>query len=212
MSTNPASAASLASSSMSAAPEMQPDSRRMSSRHSCGSSAVATTSLTASRPPGLSTRNASRKTAGLSGERLITQLEMITSTDASATGRCSISPRRNSTFSSPAFCAFSRALPPSPGSCPRRSRARSVPPPARPGSSRNRRRRPGRAPPLPASGRRSPADCRSPGPGWRPRAPTPVPPRCSRAEPSISSARAPTGPQHDERRRSTTSPSCAISA
>ena len=33
-------------------------------------------SLTANRPPGFSTRAISRKTAGLSGERLITQLEM----------------------------------------------------------------------------------------------------------------------------------------
>ena len=37
----------------------------------------------------------------LSGERLMTQLEMITSATPSATGKCSISPRRNSTFSFP---------------------------------------------------------------------------------------------------------------
>ena len=51
-----------------------------------------------SRPPGFSTRNASRSTRSLSPERLITQLEMITSTELSGSGMCSISPFRNSTF------------------------------------------------------------------------------------------------------------------
>ena len=41
------------------------------------------------------------KTCCLSGTRLITQLLMIASTVASATGRCSISPSRNSTLSNP---------------------------------------------------------------------------------------------------------------
>ena len=40
----------------------------------------------------------------------MTQLEMMTSTELSATGRCSISPSRNSTFSTAAFAAFSRAF------------------------------------------------------------------------------------------------------
>jgi hypothetical protein len=45
-----------------------------------------TTSDTANRPPGFRTRNLSRKTASLSTERLITQFEMITSTDRSGSG------------------------------------------------------------------------------------------------------------------------------
>src|SRR5438067_2219178 len=42
-------------------------------------------SLTASRPPGLRTRKISRKTAGLSGARLSTQLEMTRSRMSSDT-------------------------------------------------------------------------------------------------------------------------------
>ena len=75
-----------------------------------GITCVATTSEIAMRPPGLSTRIASRKTAPLSGDRLITQFEMMTSTDASGTGRCSISPNRNSTFVASIRRALSRAL------------------------------------------------------------------------------------------------------
>jgi len=37
-------------------------------------------------------------TFSFSGERLITQLEIIRSTDRSSTGSASISPKRNSTF------------------------------------------------------------------------------------------------------------------
>jgi hypothetical protein len=44
-----------------------------------GIGAVATTSEIASRPPGFSTRNASRNVAALSGLRLTTQLERMTS-------------------------------------------------------------------------------------------------------------------------------------
>ena len=50
-----------------------------------------------------------RSTRSLSAERLITQLEMMTSTDASGSGMCSISPLRNSTFVSPDVRWFSRA-------------------------------------------------------------------------------------------------------
>src|SRR5215831_18263322 len=64
---------------------------------------------TARRPPGFSTRNASRKTLSLSADRLITQFEMMTSTELSGSGMLSISPLRNSTFSTPAFFWFSRA-------------------------------------------------------------------------------------------------------
>src|SRR5215472_5298738 len=61
------------------------------------------------RPPGTRTRNISASTAGLSVDRLITQLEITTSTDASGSGRSSISPLRNSTFSAPALAALARA-------------------------------------------------------------------------------------------------------
>ena len=66
-------------------------------------------SVTAKRPPGRSTRAASRKTAGLSAERLITQLEITTSTESSGSGTSSIVPFRNSTFSTPASRWFRRA-------------------------------------------------------------------------------------------------------
>jgi len=59
ISTKPASRSISSVSLTVEAPEMQAESRRMSSRHSGGSPPVATTSLTARRPPGLSTRKAS---------------------------------------------------------------------------------------------------------------------------------------------------------
>src|SRR5215469_12131952 len=61
------------------------------------------------RPPGTSTRDISASTAGLSTARLMTQLEMITSTEASGSGSASISPFRNSTFVAPALTALARA-------------------------------------------------------------------------------------------------------
>ena len=61
-------------------------------------SGSAMTSETAKRPPGRRTRAASRSTASLSPERLMTQLEITTSTDASGSGTSSIVPLRNSTF------------------------------------------------------------------------------------------------------------------
>ena len=95
---NPVAASTARASSSVAAPETHPESSARSARISSGRTAVATTSAIARRPPGFSTRKASRKTAALSGERLITQFERMASTLRSATGRCSISPRRNSTF------------------------------------------------------------------------------------------------------------------
>ena len=50
-------------------------------------------SLTARRPPGFRTRAISRNTAGLSAARLITQLLMTQSTEASASGNRSMAPR-----------------------------------------------------------------------------------------------------------------------
>ena len=83
---NPAFVISARSSSTGGAPAMHPDSAAASLRRCSGSGADATMSEIASRPPARSTRNASRKTAGLSGERLITQFETITSADLSGTG------------------------------------------------------------------------------------------------------------------------------
>jgi len=55
------------------------------------------------------TLRASRKTRSLSAERLMTQFEMTTSTLLSGSGIWSISPLRNSTFSTPALRLFSFA-------------------------------------------------------------------------------------------------------
>jgi hypothetical protein len=56
------------------------------------SSRSLTMSAMASRPPGRSAAAAERKTASLSGARLITPLEITTSIDAASTGGSSISP------------------------------------------------------------------------------------------------------------------------
>ena len=77
---------SRSKSSRVSAPAMQPVHCSMSRRVASSMSSSATTSLTAKRPPGRSTRAASRKTCGLSPERLMTQLEMITSTESSGSG------------------------------------------------------------------------------------------------------------------------------
>ena len=61
-------------------------------------------SLTPMRPPGRRTRAISRKTAGLSEARLMTQLLMTTSTLASSSGSASIVPLRNSTFVGAGLC------------------------------------------------------------------------------------------------------------
>src|SRR6266852_3062464 len=106
---NPADTSLSRYSFSSSAPATQPTQSRMFCRI-CGSiSPRVTTSETASRPPGLSTRKASRSTRSLSAERLITQFEMITSTELSGSGIFSISPRKNSTFSAPALRLFSLA-------------------------------------------------------------------------------------------------------
>ena len=56
---------------------MQPTHSSMLRRTSAGTSPRTTTSETAKRPPGFSTRKASRRTASLSADRLMTQFEMI---------------------------------------------------------------------------------------------------------------------------------------
>jgi hypothetical protein len=89
---------------------MQPTYPATDSLTKSGSFLKMTMSETINLPPGLSTRKASPKTLALSGDRFITQLEIITSTELSATGRFSISPRRNSTFSYPPLRAFALAF------------------------------------------------------------------------------------------------------
>src|ERR1017187_6388597 len=80
---NPAAASLSLYSCSSSAPATQPTQSSMLSSTSRGTSPRTTTSETANRPPGLSTRNASCNTRSLSAERLITQLEIITSTEQS---------------------------------------------------------------------------------------------------------------------------------
>ena len=67
--------------------------RNFAARHNVRDSETAT---------GRSTRKASRRTRDLSAERLMTQLEMTTSTELSGSGMFSISPFRNSTLTAPA--------------------------------------------------------------------------------------------------------------
>ena len=68
------------------APATQPVHACMSARVASSMSGSAITSETAKRPPGRRTRAASRTTRGLSADRLMTQLEITTSTLASASG------------------------------------------------------------------------------------------------------------------------------
>ena len=105
----PRRASSRSNASRVRAPAMHPVHCSMSCRVSSSMSGSAMTSLTAKRPPGFRTRADSRNTAGLSPERLITQLEMITSTESSGSGTSSIVPLTNSTFSTPASRWLRRA-------------------------------------------------------------------------------------------------------
>ena len=82
----------------SSAPPTQPVHIAMLAFTGSGSPSRTITSLTAKRPPGRSTRNASASTRRLSPERLITQFEMITSTVFDGSGIASMCPLRNSTF------------------------------------------------------------------------------------------------------------------
>src|SRR5688500_699094 len=108
-SSKPTSVSRSTNSCSSSAPATQPTQSSMLRRTASGTSPRTTTSLTANRPPGLSTRNASASTLRLSPDRLITQLEMMTSTLASGSGMCSICPSRNSTLVTPASAALRRA-------------------------------------------------------------------------------------------------------
>jgi hypothetical protein len=66
-------------------------------------------SLMPMRPPGRTTRAISVSTAALSVERLMTQLDMTTSTLLAGSGICSMTPLRKWTFATPASRAFCRA-------------------------------------------------------------------------------------------------------
>ena len=129
---------------------MQPAHSSIERRTSAGSSRRVTMSDTAKRPPGRSTRKASRSTCALSAERLMTQLEMITSTDSSGRGIASIVPLRNSTLGAPARSALRpRQLEHLVGHVQPVGLARSGPPAAPRAARRCRRRSPGRAPTSP---------------------------------------------------------------
>src|SRR6266849_5242043 len=106
---NPAATSLSRYSFSSSAPATQPTHRSIFWRICASTSPRVTTSETANRPPGLSTRKASRNTRSLSAERLITQFEMMTSTELSGSGICSISPLKNSTLVAPALRLFSFA-------------------------------------------------------------------------------------------------------
>ena len=108
-SAKPTSASRRRNSPSSSAPATQPTHSSMLRRTASGTSPRTTTSLTANRPPGFSTRNASASTRRLSPDRLMTQLLMTTSTLASGSGISSMRPFRNSTFVTPASAAFRRA-------------------------------------------------------------------------------------------------------
>src|SRR6202022_3884689 len=84
-------------------PEMQPAHESSCFFNSASSVSSSTMSATANKPPGRSTLNASLITAPLSSARLMTQLEITTSTDASGSGTLSIEPFRNVALETPAF-------------------------------------------------------------------------------------------------------------
>ena len=107
---NPASSSMDCNSSNCAAPAMHPAYWAGSALTSSGNWAMATMSEMASLPPCFKARKASSNTLSFWDERLMTQLEMMTSTAPSSSGRFSIYSRRNSTLLSPAFAALARAL------------------------------------------------------------------------------------------------------
>ena len=106
---NPAAASPARYSDLDSAPAMHPTYDPAAALSAALRWSSATTSETPIRPPGTSTRNISARTAGLSVDRLITQLEITTSTDASGSGTASIWPLRNVTLPAPAWAAFAWA-------------------------------------------------------------------------------------------------------
>ena len=91
------------------APAIQPAQPPRSARCSRVRASSATTSENPSRPPGVRTRKIEVNTAGLSTDKLITQLEITTSTLPSGSGMSSMFPCRNSTLVTPASAALRRA-------------------------------------------------------------------------------------------------------
>jgi hypothetical protein len=86
-----------------------------SARMAAGTSPSATMSAITARPRSSSTRQISRSTAGLSGDRLMTQFDVTTWAERSSSGIRSRKPCRNSTLSYPSAAATlgcdSRATP-----------------------------------------------------------------------------------------------------
>src|SRR5690606_3979452 len=109
MSTNPASSSRWRYSEYVSAPAMHPTQEPLSARSSGVREASAATSEIPMRPPGLRTLAISEITAGLSADRLMTQLEMTTSMVASSRGMSSMYPSMNSTLVTPASAALRRA-------------------------------------------------------------------------------------------------------
>ena len=123
----------------------------------------ATTSEMPRRPPGRRTRKVSANTAGLSMERLMTQLEITTSMVLPGNGMASMLPLRNSTLVAPALSAFDGRARASRRSCPGRRPCRWCRPGGRRAGRRCRRRSPGPALVRPRAVRRRRWGCRSPG-------------------------------------------------
>ena len=125
---------------LSSAPPVQLTQLRGLGTKSWGGGLSRMTSDTYILPPGFRMRNASRKTASLSGARQITQFDMTTSADELSRRVSSISARWNSVLHAPIFAAFLRArsimsrvmsipitLPEGPTA--RAARKQSIPPP-----------------------------------------------------------------------------------
>ena len=127
---------------------MQPTYAAMLSATAKGNAPFRAISLTARRPPGFRTRAISRKTAGLSGARLMTQLLMTQSTDASGerklVDRQPDGTRRSDIRHPGRSSAHARS---SRGSCRCRLRCLSDQPVARPGIRPARHPSRGRPPP-----------------------------------------------------------------
>src|SRR6266566_4471628 len=107
---NPCRSRSLAYAASSSAPAIQPVQRSMLRRPSALTGFWIVTSAIWIRPPGVSTRKISAKTASLSGIRSITRFEITTSKLASGNGSCSASLSPNSTFAAPISAAAVRAF------------------------------------------------------------------------------------------------------
>src|ERR671910_1085698 len=90
ISSRPAAARASSNSARVRAPAMHPVHSCMSARVASSMSGSAITSETANRPPGFRTRAVSARTLRLSAARLITQFEITTSTESSASGICSM--------------------------------------------------------------------------------------------------------------------------